>query len=111
MPAYLIIEARITDPQRFGEYARQTPAVVAHYGGRYVVMRGEQESLEGDHGDTRTVVSLWPDRAAALAFWHSPEYAALKLLREGAGQFRVQLADGVASESLGNTHAAGVPSD
>ncbi|MEO6518323.1 MAG: DUF1330 domain-containing protein [Pseudoxanthomonas sp.] len=107
MPAYLIIEARITDPKRFGDYARQTPAVVALYGGRYVVMGGEQQSLEGDHAGSRTVVSVWPDRAAVLAFWHSPEYAAVKTLREGAGQFRVLLADGAATESLDQTNSAG----
>ena len=111
MPAYLIIEAQITDPQRFGDYARQTPAVVARYGGRYVVMGGEQQSLEGDHGGTRTVVSVWPDRAAVLAFWHSPEYAAVKPLREGAGQFRVLLADGAAIESLGAPATAGSTHD
>ena len=107
MPAYLIIEARITDPQRFGDYARQTPAVVARYGGRYVVMGGEQQSLEGDHGGTRTVVSVWPDRAAVLAFWHSPEYAIVKPLREGAGEFRVLLADGAATELISSSVATG----
>ena len=29
MSAYLIIEAHLTDPQRFAAYARATPAVVA----------------------------------------------------------------------------------
>ncbi len=107
MPAYLIIEARITDPQRFGDYARHTPAVVALYGGRYVVMGGEQQSLEGDHGGSRTVVSVWPDRATALAFWHSPEYTAVKPLREGAGEFRVLLVEGAAIETLGQPTTAG----
>lgn len=100
MPAYLIIEARISDPRGFAAYARATPAVVARYGGHYLVMGGSQESLEGEHAPARTVISCWPDRAAALAFWHSPEYAALKPLRAGTGVFRVLLADGVQAQPL-----------
>ncbi len=111
MSAYLIIEARITDPQRFSDYARATPAVVARYGGRYVVMGGEQQSLEGSHAGTRTVVSIWPDRAAILAFWNSPEYAAVKPLRKGAGEFRVLLADGAGTENLSPAATTGNPHD
>ena len=43
----------------------------------------------------RMVVSEWPDRDAALAFWRSPDYAALKALRAGTGEFEVRLVDGV----------------
>lgn len=100
MPAYLVIDAHVTDPQRFAAYARATPSVVARYGGRYLVMGGAQSSLEGSHAPARTVVSCWPDRAAALAFWHSPEYAAIKPLRAGTGTFRVLLADGVDATPL-----------
>lgn len=96
MAAYLIIEARITDPERFKGYARATPDVVARCGGQYVVMGGTQEVLEGPPESSRVVVSRWPDRAAALAFWNSPEYAAIKPLREGTGEFRVRLVDAVA---------------
>lgn len=107
MPAYLIIEADITDPQRFAAYARATPAVVARHGGHYLVMGGEQSSLEGRHAPTRTVISCWPDRAAALAFWHSPEYAAIRPLRAGTGTFRVLLADGIGTQPLIDTATEG----
>ena len=102
MSAYLIIEAHITDPRRFATYARATPEV-----GRYLVMGGEQHSLEGEHAPARTVISQWPDRAAALAFWQSPEYAALKPLRDGTGNFRVLLADGVNTHPLTDTATGG----
>ncbi|MEG1680212.1 MAG: DUF1330 domain-containing protein [Stenotrophomonas sp.] len=107
MTAYLIIEAHITDPQGFGAYARATPDVAARYGGRYLVMGGVQQSLEGEHAPARTVISQWPDRAAALAFWHSADYAAIKPLRAGTGNFRVLLADGVQTQALNDTAPEG----
>ena len=91
--AYLIIEARITDPKKFADYAGAAAAMVARFGGRYVVMRGDQAWLEGPSDAARTVVSQWPDRAAALAFWNSDEYARIKPLRAGTGDFRVRLVD------------------
>lgn len=91
--AYLIIEARITDPKKFADYAAAAAAEVARRGAQYVVMRGEQEWLEGPGDACRTVVSEWPDRAAALAFWNSGEYAKIKPLRAGTGDFRVRLVD------------------
>ena len=94
--AYLIIEARITDPKKFADYASAAGALVARLGGCYVVMRGEQEWLEGPSDAARTVMSEWPDRAAALAFWNSDEYAQIKPLRAGTGDFRVRLVDAVA---------------
>ena len=73
----------------------------------YLVMGGEQQSLEGEHAPARTVVSHWPDRAAALAFWHSPEYTAIKPLRAGTGTFRVLLADGARIQILNDTATEG----
>lgn len=97
MPAaYLIIEARIRDPDGFAAYARAVPELMTRHGGQYVVMRGQQQWLEGGDDASRTVVSLWPDRDAALAFWHSADYARLKQLRAATGDFRVRLVDAVA---------------
>ena len=48
MAAYLIGSLDITDRAGFAEYARQGPAVIAQYGGRYVVRGGAAEMMEGD---------------------------------------------------------------
>jgi uncharacterized protein (DUF1330 family) len=37
------------------------------------------------------VISEWPDKAAALAFWNSPDYAAARKLREGTAEVQVLL--------------------
>lgn len=95
MPAYLVIKARIVDPAGFAAYAAAAAALVQRHGGRYRVMGGRQELLEGEGADARVVVSEWPDRDAALGFWRSPDYLALKALRAGTGEFEVRLVDGV----------------
>jgi len=41
------------------------------------------------------VVARFPSRAAAQAFWHSPEYTAAKALRAGKGTFFVMLLYGL----------------
>lgn len=95
MSVYLIIQAHVTDAQKFGPYARQAPALMERHGGRYRVLGGRQELLEGEDGGARVVVSEWPSREAVMAFWNSPEYAALKRLRKGTGTFEVRLVEGV----------------
>ena len=100
MAAYLVVEAVITDREKFVAYARQVPELVADFGGEYVVLGGEAEVLEGDWGDVRLVVHRWPDMESARRFWNSPEYAEVRKLREGAGEFRVMLLEGRRKEEL-----------
>ena len=95
MSAYLVVQASLTDPVKFRDYTAQVPALIKRFGGRYIVLGGEQEAIESTLPPFRTVISEWPDRAAALAFWHSPEYTAAKKLREGTGSFTVSLVDGM----------------
>ena len=48
--------------------------------------------LEGSGMDgASVVVSEWPSRDAALAFWNSPEYAQVKKLREGLADVQIML--------------------
>ncbi len=100
MAAYLVVEAVITDREKFAAYARQVPELVARFGGEYIVLGGTQEALEGDWGDVRLVVHRWPDMASARRFWNSPDYAEVRKLREGAGEFRVMLLEGRHKEEL-----------
>lgn len=93
MGALMIIQADITDPERFMDYAKRAPALIEKYGGRYRVMRGECEQLEGTPDNRKIVVSQWPSMDAAQQFWNSAEYEELKRLREGAADVHVYLVE------------------
>lgn len=94
MAAYLIGNLEITDPSGFAEYARQVPAVIAQYGGRYVVRGGPAELIEGDGPLHRQVVLEFPDMAALRTWYASPEYAPLLALRQRTAHTRVIFVEG-----------------
>lgn len=93
MPAYMIVTARIRDRAAFlSGYAPRAAELVEQFGGRYVIRAPGGTVLEGSGEDgVSVVISEWPDRAAALAFWNSPEYAKAKRLREGLADCQVLL--------------------
>ncbi len=98
MSAYLLIRAQVSDAGAFAEYAQRTREIVRAHGGQYLVVGGAAEDLEGQWLPGTTVISQWPDRAAAQRFWNSPEYAQAKLLREGICNAQVRLVDGIADD-------------
>jgi uncharacterized protein (DUF1330 family) len=93
----MIVLGHFTDFERFmSGYQRVVGPMVERFGGRYVLMGSGAQVLEGSgpgDGDGGAVISEWPDRATALRFWTSPEYAAAKKLRAGTGRFQVVLVD------------------
>ena len=96
MPAYLIARVRITDPERYKDYAKLTPAASARYGGRFVVRGGEVTTLEGPDERDRVVVIEFPSLEQARTFWSSPEYGEAKAKRAGAATGQFILVDGYA---------------
>ncbi|MEM9304111.1 MAG: DUF1330 domain-containing protein [Pseudomonadota bacterium] len=95
MSAYLIVQATVTDPAKFGPYAQGTAALVAKLGGEYIVLGDQPEVLEGDWPGGLTVISRWPSREAAKAFYESPEYTELRQLRTDCCVAHIALARGV----------------
>ena len=93
MGAFMIIQADITDPEQFMEYAKRAPALIEKFGGRYRCMRGQVEQLEGKPDNRKIVVSEWPSMEAAQSFWNSDEYTELKKVREGAADIDVNLVE------------------
>ncbi|NND54714.1 MAG: DUF1330 domain-containing protein [Gammaproteobacteria bacterium] len=95
MAAYMIIYARIHDRDKFiSEYAPAAAALVEKFGGRYVLRAPGADVLEGSvEPNGSVVISEWPDKAAAEAFWNSAEYAAAKQLRNGVADVEVLLVD------------------
>lgn len=96
MPAYMIVTAKIADRGAFIDgYGAKAGALVEKFGGKYVLRGPGAELLEGDHWDGASmVISEWPDRAAAKAFWNSAEYSEVKKLRENIADCQVLLIDG-----------------
>jgi len=91
MPAYMIVLAKIHDRDKFLQgYGAAAAALVEQFGGRYIMMASGAEVLEGDMDpDASVVISEWSDKAAALRFWNSKEYADVKKLREGIADAKV----------------------
>ncbi len=95
MPAYLIVETDITDPEQYEQYKAASPAAIAAHGGRFVVRGGETAVLEGDWNPKRLVVVEFEDLEAAKRFYDSPEYQAAMKLREGAASLNMVAVEGI----------------
>lgn len=95
MPAYMIVTARVLDRNAFvAGYAKEAAALVARFGGRYVLRAPGATVLEGaDERAASVVISEWPDKAAALAFWNSADYAEAKALRAGLAECEVLIVE------------------
>lgn len=96
MPAYLIADIEVTDREGFGRYREQVGAVIAQYGGRYLVRGGTVANLEDDLAFHRAVVLEFPSVEAARRFYDSAEYAPLLALRRASTHSRVALVEGCA---------------
>ena len=95
MAAYLVVTAQLHDRDRFiAGYGAAAAALTERFGGEYLVRAPGLTVLEGEHPGGSLVISKWPDRAAALAFWNSPEYAEARKLREEIADCQVLLVEG-----------------
>ena len=95
MPAYLIVETDITDPEQYEQYKAASPGAIAAGGGRFLVRGGELAVLEGDWSPKRLVIAEFEDLEAAKRFYESPEYQEVMKLRAGAANLRIVAVEGL----------------
>jgi uncharacterized protein (DUF1330 family) len=93
-PAYLVVDAKSTDPERMVEYRRLSSIAVEKFGARFLARGGAYEVLEGGWKPQRLVVIEFPDGEKAKAFYDSPEYLAARKAREGVSSFDMVLVEG-----------------
>ncbi|MCZ8019513.1 DUF1330 domain-containing protein [Novosphingobium sp.] len=93
MTAWMIVTARIHDREKFiTGYGPAAAKLIGQFGGKYVVRAPGAEVLEGEGWPGASVViSEWPDKAALMAFWNSPEYAEVRKLREGLADVSIMV--------------------
>jgi uncharacterized protein (DUF1330 family) len=91
---YVIAHATVTDPDKWSQYVAKSKIALEKFEGRPIVRGGRCEIMEGN-GVARNVVLEFPSYEAALGYATSPEYAAAKALRQGAGTIDIVVVEGV----------------
>ena len=95
MPAYIIVDVTIHNPEGYEDYKKLTPASLENYEGKFIVRGGLAETLEGDWQPGRMVVLDFPTAAQAKAWWSSPEYTPAKELRQQNAMTKMILVEGI----------------
>ena len=95
MPAYLIADVEVTDPDLFTEYRELVEPTVNAFGGRYIARGGETLLLEGDRSPNRTVIIEFDSIEQAKAWHDSDEYAPARDMRFRSANSHVVIVEGV----------------
>jgi uncharacterized protein (DUF1330 family) len=94
MPAYLILDIHVDDPEEYAAYRERAPATLEAYGARYLVRGGPHEVVEGDWDPERIVVVEFPSVERAREWYRSPEYQEIVEMRKRAAPSQVVLVQG-----------------
>ena len=98
MAYFAVFDTDVFDPEGYKEYqAKVGPGIAAH-GGKYLSAGGDLQEIEGDWSLHRIVMLEFPDKSAFENWYFSPDYQALKLIRDrtvrskafGVGGFELQ---------------------
>jgi uncharacterized protein (DUF1330 family) len=95
MPAYVVVNITVRDPEPYAQYRAMAPPTIAAYGGRYIARGGATQVKEGSWDPKRLVILEFPDVAQAEAWWNSPEYAPAKALRQSCADAQLVITEGL----------------
>ncbi len=90
---YWIARVDVSDDEGYKPYAAANPAIFRKFGGKFVVRGGQFEAPEGTPR-SRNVVIEFPDYAAALACYRSPEYQENLKLRQPHSTIELLIIEG-----------------
>jgi uncharacterized protein (DUF1330 family) len=95
MPALMIIQASVSQKDKYKAYQEGVKPVIESFGGHFKASGVGLEVLEGGHDGRRLIVFEFPSVEDIRRFWESPAYAAVKPLRDGAAKIDVWAVPGV----------------
>ena len=96
MPAYVIVEVTVANPEPYAAYRDLAGASVARHGGRFLVRGGAVTPLEGDWHPQRFVVIEFPSVEAARGFYFSADYQEALKVRLANSTGRAFIVEGYA---------------
>lgn len=99
-PAYVIAEVekdptKIEDPAAARKYAEGAPKSLIPFNGKYVVVGGAVQTVEGDAPKGYIVVIAFDSTEKARGWYYSPAYEAIKPIRQNSTKSRILIVEGV----------------
>lgn len=94
MPAYVIVDVKISNPKEYEEYKKLTPSSIAAFDGRFIVRGGRTENLEGNWQPERIVILEFPSLDRAKQWWNSSEHAPAKSIRQKSATTEMIIVEG-----------------
>ena len=95
MPSYVLFDnLEIHDPAKLESYKSRVVPVVQKFGGRYVVLGGKVDLVEGAWRPQFPVMIEFPTLQHARDWYASDEYRDLRALRLSAGKFNAVFIEG-----------------
>lgn len=107
MSAYCFFDVReITNDAKVEQYLAGVFATVEQYGGRYLVLGGKSNLIEGDWQPVYPVIVEFSDTEQAKRWYSSPEYEPLKALRLAGTRSNAVFLEGATPGSKDSAAAA-----
>ena len=91
---YIIGQITITDPKKYQRYASKTEDIIQKFGGRYLIIGGNQIIAEGKPQGNRDVVVEFDTLEKAKEFYESEEYAKIIDIRKQNSTGYILLVEG-----------------
>jgi len=77
MPAYVLAGSTVVDAEKLQEYAKQVPATLEPFGGKYVSLGGQVDVVEGTWTTPGLVIIEFPDLDHARGWYQSDAYQSI----------------------------------
>lgn len=97
-PGYIVVEINVRDQEGFKEYAEKATKTVEQHGGKFIVLGGSIQTIEGPNPNGAFVIIRFDSVEAARKWLSSPEYSAVKGIRHRTADARQYLVEGLATE-------------
>lgn len=95
MPAYVMVDVKVTNLEIYEEYKQLAPAAIAAFGGEYLARGGAVDVFEGNRTPNRTVILKFESMAKARAWVDSDEYRQARMKRHKAAVTHMTVVEGV----------------
>jgi uncharacterized protein (DUF1330 family) len=93
MASCFLAEIEILDRAKYQEYIALAAPIVKRFGGEYVLRSERITPVSGGWSPPRLLLIRFPNRDAIAACFGSPEYLAIKHLREESTRSRAVIVD------------------